>query len=858
VIGPSDGRGGDHVASKLERERIRHLAEAVRKAAAGDYSLRIEPSDADDVTGDLARALNELFEGLQNRNGAQACASGMQEVSREVLSQSEARYRNILDSMEEAYFEVGFDGRVRFYNSTVLRYLGYTADEILEMHYRDLVDEENAEKLSRTFRQVFSENKPLKGFDWQIICKDGTAIPVESSVSLLRDANGKPVGFKGIVRDASERIRAEEALRESEERYRSILDIMEEGYLEDDLKGTVTFVNDAACRLMGYTREELVGMNYRQYTTPESARRLYEIYNRIYTTGRPEFMQDYEIVRKDGSIRVHQANSVLLRDKEGKPCGFRILARDVTDRKKAEDALRESEKRYRMIARNMHDTIWAIDFDMRFTYLSPSIVRLTGYTPEETQGRPMAEQMTPESHALTEAMLGKAVALAIGDEETNTDGLGPIELELVRKDGSLVSVEVTAAFNRDETGRAIGLVGTARDITERRQAEEMKARLESQLIQAQKMESIGRLAGGVAHDFNNMLSVILGYVTLIKMRLDDKEALQHDIQEIERAASRSRDITAQLLAFSRKQIITPRPMELNGLIIGGQKTLARLIGEDIELTFFPGEGLWKVSVDPSQMEQILINLAVNARDAMNDGGKLTIETVNVTLDEEYCRVHLDSRPGHYVLIAVSDNGVGMDRETLENIFEPFYTTKETGRGTGLGLAMVYGIVKQNGGFINVYSEPGQGTTFRIYLPRVQDGEGDRGERLEPHAVAGAGRILLVEDDELVRNMTADMLETMGYTVKATCNPLEALSLCEGGDAPFDLVITDVIMPCMSGRELRDRLLAVKPDTKVLFVSGYTSNVIVHHGVLEAGVHFLQKPFSMTELARRIREAMGGA
>jgi two-component system, cell cycle sensor histidine kinase and response regulator CckA len=399
--------------------------------------------------------------------------------------------------------------------------------------------------------------------------------------------------------------------------------------------------------------------------------------------------------------------------------------------------------------------------------------------------------------------------------------------------------------------------GIILEITERKRAEEEKPRLESQLIQAQKMESVGRLAGGVAHDFNNMLSVILGYADLIKSRLSSADPLLKDILAIEKAAGHSRDVTRQLLAFSRKQIIAPQPVDLNDLLGVTEKTLARLIGEDIDLHFYPEEALWKIRFDPAQMNQILVNLMVNARDAMPDGGKLTIETANTHLDEAYCRNHLGFKPGCYVLLTVSDNGIGMDREVLSHVFEPFFTTKEVGKGTGLGLATIYGIVKQNGGFINVYSEPGQGTTFKIYIPRIVEEDGEVALRAEEAPLVHAtGRILLVEDDEMVREVTKDILEAIGYTVLAAETPQAAVSLSENPEERIDLLLTDVVMPGLSGKELSDRVKAVRPDAKVLFMSGYTSNVIVHHGILEAGVHFIQKPFSMRDLARKVRQVMG--
>jgi two-component system, cell cycle sensor histidine kinase and response regulator CckA len=430
------------------------------------------------------------------------------------------------------------------------------------------------------------------------------------------------------------------------------------------------------------------------------------------------------------------------------------------------------------------------------------------------------------------------------------------EKEYRRKDGTIFPAELRTFLLRDDAGQPVGMWAIVRDITERRHAEQERAKLESQLIQAQKMESVGRLAGGVAHDFNNMLSVILGYAELIKAKLPDGDPFLKDVLAIEKAANHSRDITRQLLAFSRKQIIAPRVINLNELIASSGNTLSRLIGEDIDLRLYPGENLWQINFDPAQIEQILINLAVNARDAMPDGGKLTIETENCHLDKAYCLKHLGFKPGQYVFLGVSDDGTGMDNEIQSHLFEPFFTTKEVGKGTGLGLATVYGMVKQNGGFIICYSEPGRGTTFKIYIPRVvEDGKAAEAPRETPVAY-GAGRILLVEDDEMVREITKDILEELGYTVLSADTPQEAIALCEHRNTIVDLLLTDVVMPEMSGRELGNRIAVIRPGIKVLYMSGYTSNVIAHRGVLDKGVHFIQKPFRINDLANKIHELIG--
>jgi signal transduction histidine kinase/CheY-like chemotaxis protein len=393
-------------------------------------------------------------------------------------------------------------------------------------------------------------------------------------------------------------------------------------------------------------------------------------------------------------------------------------------------------------------------------------------------------------------------------------------------------------------------------IDERKKMEIEREKLQGQLLQAQKLESVGRLAGGVAHDFNNMLSVITGYAELGMGRLDPQDPLYADLQEILTAANRSANITRQLLAFARQQAIAPEVLDLNEAVESVLKMLRRLIGEDIELSWRPGWSLWPVKMDRTQIDQILANLCVNARDAIADVGVISIETSRRTLDKAYCEAHSDFDPGDFVVLAVSDNGVGMDKDTLNNIFEPFFTTKDLGQGTGLGLSTVYGIVKQNGGFINVYSEPGKGTTFRIYLRRCADSVvEDENEIADEVAGATGETVLVVEDEPSLLKLTDAMLKGIGYRVLLAKNPLEALQLAEAQNDGIDLLLTDVIMPEMNGAELAVRLQAIFPRLKCLFMSGYTADVIAHHGILEKDVHFIQKPYAMAELAFKVRETI---
>ncbi|MCA9620894.1 MAG: response regulator, partial [Myxococcales bacterium] len=391
--------------------------------------------------------------------------------------------------------------------------------------------------------------------------------------------------------------------------------------------------------------------------------------------------------------------------------------------------------------------------------------------------------------------------------------------------------------------------------TERKEAEEERARLEDQLRHAQKMESIGRLAGGIAHDFNNMLCAIMGQVALAKREPALSESLQQSLAEIGEAAERAANLTRQLLAFSRKQVLAPRVLDLGELIADLDSMLRRLIGEDIELRTVPEPELGLVRVDPTLMEQIVLNLAVNARDAMIDGGELLIETANVELDESYCERHADVRPGSYVMLAVSDTGVGIPEDVRDKIFEPFFTTKQLGRGTGLGLATVYGIVRQNEGRIEVYSEPGRGTSFKIYFPRVFEPADARPRRASLPDRVGTETVLVVEDDEMVRRLAERLLRRGGYTVIVAGSGAEALEVSAAHERAIDLLLTDVVMPGMNGRELARRLVAERPGLRVLFTSGYTDNVIAHHGVLDPGVHFLAKPYSLDALMSLVRQIL---
>ena len=478
--------------------------------------------------------------------------------------------------------------------------------------------------------------------------------------------------------------------------------------------------------------------------------------------------------------------------------------------------------------------------------------RVSGYSDAE-----IAELQAPDAYYGADDLIVANRTL----EAVRAEGHATCELSLITRGGEVVPTEYSVSAVRDETNSIDYIIAIGRDVTERRRAEEERERLQNQLAQSRKMESVGRLAGGVAHDFNNMLAVILGFAEIVLEDLDPRIPAHGQVAQILKAAKHSTALTQQLLAFARKQTVTPRVLRLNETVSGFLQMIKRLIGEDIDLRWVPARELLPVFMDASQVEQILINLCVNARDAIRGAGRITIETSNVSVGSEYCNNNMEAVPGEYVSLTVSDDGIGMAKEDMARVFEPFFTTKSLRQGTDLGLATVYGIVKQNAGFINVYSESGHGTRFAIYLPRhIEEEEQQSPTRpvLEETLTGRRETILLVEDEEFVMEMTTAMLERQGYVVVAAGGPNEAIGLAKEHSGSIDLLMTDVVMPVMNGPALAEVVTSIHPHVKVLFTSGYTANVIAHHGVLDEGLNFIQKPFSKRALAEKVREVMDRA
>ncbi len=1036
------------------------------------------------------------------------------------LQNSEALYSSLVENLPQNIFRKDVKGRFTYVNNNFCQIVGLSKGDIIGRTDFDIFPSELAEKYQRDDRRVMESEELFETVE-ENVSTGGEQTFVQVIKSPLRNSEGAMIGLQGIFWDITENKKAGEILQESEERLRILFEKAADPIYISKLDGQLIQVNEQACRVTGYTREELLRMNVTDIdseTTPDTLTKFYE----SIAPDQPVAIESYH-KRKDGAL--YPVEITISRMEIPNTIQFMGFARDITDRKRAEEALREGELRFRMIIESLPVGVFAHDMDGRLILINEVSCQDTGYSRDELlsmtvndidhsslsrdaridlwhklktgQARMIGTKHTrkdgsrypTEIYRSAVILSGKRIVLAIAFDisdqveretiyakilETTNDGfwivneegcvleanpaaakmlgysveemkalsigdINPLEtcddtkrrMDYLRdqgyqrfetrhrhKDGNLIDVEVSVSFSHFGKDRFVVFI---RDITDRKHAEkellyhqrtislnnrianvfltsgqeDMYAealdvilnalesrfgyfgyiddsgdlicpsvtrdgwnssqknnkhfvypksswggfwvqsliekkpflkneslhspvgnmelenvlsepiihrdklighyliankpggyspedqallesvavqtapvlsalleenrqkqeheKLEAQYRQAQKMEAVGRLAGGIAHDFNNMLMVINGHAEIAQTNVSPSQPLYENLQEIKKAAQRSADLTRQLLAFARKQTVSPKVLNLNDTVEGMLKMLQRLIGEDIDLAWAPGTDLWQVKMDTSQIDQILANLCVNARDAIAGIGKVTIETGNVRFDEEYCSEHAGFTLGEYVQLAVSDNGCGMDKDTLAQVFDPFFTTKKHGEGTGLGLATVYGVVKQNGGFINVYSEPGQGTAFKIYFPR-HTGEEDalQVKRDIKTDSRGSETVLLVEDEPSLQNLGAKVLERLGYRVLATSNPLHAIELAENHSGEIDLLLTDVIMPEMNGRDLADTLKAQFPNLKILFMSGYPDNVIDHHGILDKGVNFLEKPFMPESLTMKVR------
>jgi PAS domain S-box-containing protein len=769
----------------------------------------------------------------------------------EALLESEEKYRTLVEhSLQGIAIALDAPPRLVFVNPALGKTLGYTPDELTSLSPKEteaLIHPEDRMTFFRLFKDRLDGRPMPTHYEFRAICKDGSVRWLEVSTSRVL-YKGQPAVQATFV-DITERNLAQETLHESEERYRTVLENIEDGYYETNLPGDLTFFNDSLCRMLGYSRDEMMGMSNKQYTDEENRKKLFAAFNEVYRTGKPTKGFDWQVFTKDGRTLFGEVSVSLIKDSKGEPIGFRGIARDITERKQAEEALRTEKQRFETLLENAPFGVIMIDKQGILKYVNSKFIELFGYDLNEIpNGKEWFRKAYPDPN-----YRHQVIETWINDSNISKPGEKIPRIFTVHcKDGT----EKIIRFITVQLGTGEYLV-SCEDITLVERAEEEKAALAEQLRQSQKMEAIGRLAGGIAHDFNNLLTVIRGYSQLSLMDLKGNEKLKGHLDEVQKATQKASDLTHHLLAFSRRQIMEMKILDLNALLKDLDRMLHRVIGEDIELTYLLSDNIGKVRVDPGQMEQVILNLAVNARDAMPSGGRLTIETSNAELDEAYAHTHLGSKPGRYVMMSVSDTGLGMSPEVRERAFEPFFTTKDKGKGTGLGLSTCYGIVKQSGGNIWAYSEPGRGTTFKIYLPWVEEVPKEMKHKVEAAEILkGTETILAVEDEIEVRKLVAQILKGQGYTVIEASDGEEAIKAAQKNSGKeIHLLLTDVIMPGMSGRELAVTLGLQHPNLKVLYMSGYTDDAIVHHGVLEEGVNYIQKPFTLDALARKVREVL---
>ncbi|MCF8078498.1 MAG: PAS domain S-box protein [Desulfobacterales bacterium] len=761
-----------------------------------------------------------------------------------LLRESERKYRVLTEGVSDIVWTLDLDLKTTYVSPSVTKVLGFTPEERIGQEASGLMTPESYQRAIDTLAQEMTAEREgsldpdsSRMIEIEYYHKNGQTVWTENAVRWIRDGEGQLVGIQGVSRDISERKNAEQILYETEIKFRTIFE--KSPYpiaLTEVGSGRIIEVNENFCQKTSFEKEHILGRTTTElgFYPPESRKIFVDLLSR---NGKVDGLEmPFQTQNKIYTAKMF-ADFVAINNSEYVLTTFE----DITERKQFEDALRESEERLHAILESNANPIVVYDAEGFPQYLNPAFTRVFGWTLDELTGQRIP--FVPEDQK--EITTGKIKEIY--------DSGAPVKFvsQRLTKQGKTLDVIVSAATIKGSEGEGTGMVVNLTDISEQR-------KLEFQLRQAQKMESVGRLAGGVAHDYNNMLSVILGYTEMAIERVDPADPLHEDLKEIFAAARHSADITRQLLAFARRQTISPKVLDINTAVEAMLKMLRRLIGEDIDLVWKPEKKLWPVYMDPAQLDQILANLCVNARDSIGGVGTVTIETATVVFDEAYCADHEGFVTGEFAMLAVSDDGSGMAQETLSHLFEPFFTTKKVGEGTGLGLATIYGIVKQNGGFINVYSEPDRGSSFRIYLPRhISEQEEEKKQPAEEVFCGRGETVLLVEDEPSILRICKKMLESLNYQVLAETSPDEAAALAERHPGEIHLLVTDVVMPLMNGRELAGRLTAVYPDLKILFMSGYTANVIAHRGVLEDGVCFIEKPFSRQQLAAKVREALDG-
>ena len=763
--------------------------------------------------------------------------------AQEALGESERFLRMVIDLVPHLIFVKDEESRYVLVNQACAEAYGTTPLQMVGRYTSEIVSNPDyAEMFMRADREVIESGKPK--FIPEEAIRDtsgGMRFHQTNKVPFVRSTTGE-TALIGVSVDITDHKRAEQALRESEEKFRLLLNSTAEAIYGVDLQGNCTICNPACLRLLGYQApEDLLGKNMHKVMHHSHANGVpYPQQEcQIYTSfreGKPSHVTDEVLWRADGTSFPAEYWSYPMH-KGAELIGSVVTFLDISDRKRAEQSLRQSEERYRVLFdRNLAAVFHSSGG--KLLDCNEAMCRMFGYSREEM----LALDLRTLYCDVNDRDTGQKLLYQNGYLKNN-------QVELRRKDGIVITVLANLNVLHEEGRQAPGVVGVMLEITEVR-------RLQERLLQSQKLEAIGRLAGGVAHDFNNLLMVITSYTEMLQSRLASDDQARTDTQQVLKAADRAASLTQQMLAFSRKQMLSPKILDLNSVVDETAKMLKRLIGENIELRFAWSKPLWRIMADPGQMAQVLMNLSINARDAMPRGGTLTIATGNVSVDEGGIERRLYVSPGDYVRLSVTDTGIGISKDLQQRIFDPFFTTKEVGKGTGLGLATVYGIVKQSGGYLWVNSELGHGSCFTVLLPRVMHAIVPDMPAKSEAQPRGAGTLLVAEDEEALREAMCDYLRSLGYTVLAASSGKAALSAASEHEGRIDLLITDLVMPGISGRELSQILGGLRPDLKTICMSGYSDDAVLRQGIHEMGETFLQKPFSLGTLARKVRDTLG--
>ncbi len=827
---PADLLGGlmlDRIHPDDLRLAQQHLAECMRCPGARTGRFEYRQERADGTWRDReAVAVNRLAE-----PDVSAIVVTYRDVTERNVAQAEqAHLATIVDSSDDAIYSRTLEGIILSWNRGAERLLGYSAEEAVGQHVSRFFAAESRVKLPGVFDSI---GKGHSVRQLQMVCarKDGGEVPVSLTVSPVRDRSGRVVASATVARDISRQLATQKALADSEAEHRATFEDAPVGMAQAGLDGRWLRVNHCLRAMLGYCVEELQAMTLADVTHPDDAdddaRTRLDLLAGITT----EYRGERRYLRKDGSLLWVNLRINLHRSAAGEPAHFIAVVEDISQRKKAELQLDH-------IFNLSPDMIATANFEGYFTRVNSQFRQVLGYDTEMLTSRPFISFVHPDDRASTLEALQQ---LTIGERVFGFTN------RYRTADGSYLWLEWHS--KADPATRTVYAV--ARDQTSRRL-------LENQLRQSQKMEAVGRLAGGVAHDFNNLLTAIIGFSEMAMADLPPDATLHDDLAQILNAGRSAASLTSQLLAFSRKQILQPQVLDVQELLHTMYSLLRRVIGEHIVLDLAGDGGAHHISADRGQLEQVIMNLAVNARDAMPSGGTLRIATDAVLLDDAFVATHPGSAAGPHVRVSIVDTGVGMEPAVQAQLFEPFFTTKEHGKGTGLGLATVYGIVKQSGGYIGVKSAPGQGAAFTLYLPAVANCPVDPPVAAETSQVSGSETIMVVEDQREVRAVVRQALQASGYRVLEVVDGPAALALIAGTHEPVHLLLTDVVMPLMSGRELARRASAMCPNLRVLYMSGYTDDTIVHHGVLEPDIDFLPKPFRPTQLLERVRALLDRA